>query len=66
MFCQLFCPNLRCRKILKVPEEARGKVIRCEQCRTMLRVPEARQTKLAAITDIRGMAAAGTFGRRAA
>ena len=28
MPCRLICPNLRCRKILKVPEETRGKVVR--------------------------------------
>ena len=43
MNCQLICPNLRCRKILKVPEEARGKVVRCQHCETMLRVPTARR-----------------------
>ena len=43
MPCQLICPNLRCRKILKVPEEARGKVVRCQHCETMLRVPTARR-----------------------
>ena len=37
--CQLICPNLRCRKILKVPEEARGKVVRCQYCQSLLRVP---------------------------
>jgi LSD1 subclass zinc finger protein len=43
MSCQLICPNLRCRKILKVPEEARGKVVRCQYCQTMLRVPPHRR-----------------------
>ena len=47
MSCQLICPNLRCRKILKVPEEARGKVVRCQHCQTMLRVPPARRETLA-------------------
>lgn len=41
MSCQLICPNLRCRKILKVPEGARGKIVRCQYCQTMLRVPIA-------------------------
>lgn len=43
MQCQLICPNLRCRKILKAPEEARGKVVKCKHCASMLRVPEARK-----------------------
>lgn len=41
MSCQLICPNLRCRKILKVPDEVRGKIVRCHYCQTMLRVPTA-------------------------
>jgi LSD1 subclass zinc finger protein len=45
MFCQLICPNLRCRKVLKVPEEARGKVVRCQYCQTMLRVPPPRRVE---------------------
>ena len=40
MPCQLICPNLRCRKILSVPEEVRGKLVKCQYCQTMFRVPE--------------------------
>jgi hypothetical protein len=40
MPCQLICPNLRCRKILSVPEEVRGKLVKCQHCQTMFRVPE--------------------------
>ena len=36
---QLMCPNIKCRKILSVPEEARGKVVTCSHCQTALRVP---------------------------
>jgi LSD1 subclass zinc finger protein len=43
MAAQLICPNLRCRKILSVPDEARGKVVRCQFCQTPLRVPEAKK-----------------------
>ena len=39
---QLICPNLRCRKILAVPDEVRGKLVKCQHCQTMFRVPEAR------------------------
>ncbi len=42
MPAQLMCPNIQCRKILSVPEEARGKVVRCSHCQTTLRVPEAK------------------------
>lgn len=33
------CPNLMCRKILAVPESARGKTVMCKNCQTALRVP---------------------------
>jgi len=36
---QLLCPNLRCRKILSVPDEARGMLVKCQHCRTTFRVP---------------------------
>jgi hypothetical protein len=42
MAVQLICPNLRCRKILAVPDEVRGKLVKCQHCQTMFRVPEGR------------------------
>lgn len=42
MAAQLMCPNIKCRKILSVPEEARGKVVTCSHCQTTLRVPQAK------------------------
>jgi hypothetical protein len=42
MPCQLICPNLRCRKILAVPDDVRGKLVKCQHCQTMFRVPEAK------------------------
>ncbi len=45
MSLQMICPNLRCRKILSVPEEARGKHVKCQHCQTTFRVPEARKTQ---------------------
>ena len=39
---QLMCPNIKCRKILSVPDEARGKVVTCSHCQTSLRVPLAK------------------------
>ena len=47
---QLLCPNLRCRKILSVPDEVRGKLVKCQHCTTMFRVPEARKRDGAAHT----------------
>lgn len=43
MACQLICPSLRCRKILTVPDDVRGKLVKCQHCQTMFRVPEARK-----------------------
>jgi len=37
---QLLCPNLRCRKILSVPDEVRGKLVKCQYCQTPFRVPD--------------------------
>lgn len=40
MSIQLICPNLQCRKILSVPDDVRGKLVKCQYCQTMFRVPE--------------------------
>lgn len=37
---QIICPNLRCRKFLSVPDDVRGKLVKCQHCQTMLRVPD--------------------------
>jgi len=39
---RMMCPNLTCRKVLSVPEAARGKTVRCKQCSTNIRVPESK------------------------
>lgn len=39
MAVQVICPNLRCRKLLAVPEEVRGKMVKCLHCQTTFRVP---------------------------
>jgi hypothetical protein len=36
---RVMCPNLTCRKILAVPEAARGKTVRCRGCGTNIKVP---------------------------
>lgn len=38
---RMMCPNLTCRKVLCVPEGARGKTVRCKACGTNIRVPES-------------------------
>jgi hypothetical protein len=40
---QLICPNLACRKFLAVPDDVRGKLVKCQHCHTNFRVPEARK-----------------------
>lgn len=35
----LLCPNLKCRKVLQVPDAVRGKQVRCSHCGSMLTVP---------------------------
>jgi len=36
---RIMCPNLTCRKVLSIPEMARGKTVRCKACGTNIRVP---------------------------
>ena len=38
---QMLCPNLRCRKILSVPDAVRGKLVKCQHCQSNFRVPDA-------------------------
>ncbi len=39
MSITLLCPNLKCRAVLVVPDEARGKKVLCGKCGTTLAVP---------------------------
>ena len=39
---QLMCPNLRCCKILSVPDNVRGKLVKCQYCQSPFRVPAHR------------------------
>jgi hypothetical protein len=45
---QLICPNLRCRKFLAVPDEVRGKLVKCQSCQTLFRVPDTAKKPAAA------------------
>lgn len=41
---RLMCPNLKCKSVLSVPKEARGRLIRCRNCGSTIQVPQkARQ-----------------------
>ena len=46
---QLICPNLRCRKFLSVPDDLRGKLVKCHHCTTNFRVPQPRKPEPAAV-----------------
>ena len=46
---QIICPNLKCRKILAVPDEFRGKSVKCQYCQTVLRVPGAAKPAATAV-----------------
>ena len=39
MAVNIKCPNLGCRKLLKVSNDVRGKRVRCSYCGTVLLVP---------------------------
>ena len=36
---RIMCPNLTCRKVLSIPDVARGKTVRCKSCGTNIRIP---------------------------
>jgi hypothetical protein len=38
---RIMCPNLSCRKVLAVPQAARGKTVRCKGCTMSIRIPSA-------------------------
>ncbi len=40
MLVTLLCPNLKCRRILQVPETTRGHRVRCGYCGQVLTVPK--------------------------
>ena len=48
MAVQLICPNLKCRKFLSVPDDVRGKLVKCQHCQTNFRVPEGKKIEIAA------------------
>lgn len=38
----MLCPNLKCAKLLRVPEKCRGKQVRCHFCNFTFRVPDTK------------------------
>jgi hypothetical protein len=47
---RIMCPNLTCKKVLAVPQAARGKTIRCRSCSMNIKVPELSSPKAEANT----------------
>jgi len=41
----MLCPNLKCRKLLRVPIACRGKQVKCQFCELTFRVPEPKQNE---------------------
>lgn len=39
---RIMCPNLTCRRVLAVPDSARGKTVRCKNCGTAVAIPAAK------------------------
>ena len=37
---RIMCPNLQCLTVLAVPEDTRGKTVRCRNCGSHLQIPE--------------------------
>ena len=43
MAVHVICPSLRCRKILTLADEVRGKNVTCRYCQMQFRVPQLRR-----------------------
>jgi hypothetical protein len=41
----MICPNLKCRKVLRVPAQYRGHHVKCHYCQLTFEVPAARKQK---------------------
>ena len=48
---RIMCPSLRCRAVLAVPAEARGRMVRCQACGTSIKVPAKQEAKPAPAPD---------------
>ena len=40
MALSIMCPNLKCKKALVVPQEMRGRRVRCSYCHTQFAIPK--------------------------
>ncbi len=48
---RIMCPNLRCRAVLAVPAEARGRMVRCQSCGSSIKVPAKREPQAPSETE---------------
>ena len=46
MAVHVICPSLRCRKILELPDNVRGRTVTCRYCSMEFRVPQIRRRPL--------------------
>ena len=44
MAVHVICPSLRCRKILTLGDDVRGKLVKCRYCDMEFRVPQLKRT----------------------
>ncbi len=49
---RLMCPNLKCRAVLAVPPESRGRLVRCKACGSSIRVPLKRDAQSGTETPV--------------
>jgi len=42
---RIMCPNLRCKAVLAVPSDARGRMVRCRTCAANIKVPLKREVE---------------------
>jgi len=41
---RVMCPNLRCRAVLAVPEDTRGRLVRCRNCGMNVKIPQKNES----------------------
>jgi len=54
---RIMCPNLRCRAVLAVPPEARGRLVRCRNCGMNIKIPQKKTEPAATMPDDPGATA---------
>lgn len=48
---KMMCPNLRCKAVLGVPTEARGRTVRCRNCGCNIKIPKNKPVAKPVETD---------------